>query len=166
MPGSILIAKNYCRNGDVIGCAFGWGIMPLRGIWIPIPAWKPRIRRCSSVEDVHPLPPSRLGPGAPTLGLSAIPFGNQYMRGMMLCCVCFVLIVFCVISVSVWLVYPRCTPDVPLMSPRCPSGCTLGVLGHAGNRCVCVGCMCPPVVPLDDRKFAHLQPSPRHLIGF
>ena len=61
----ILIAKNNSRNEVVIGVCIWMGLVPLRGFWIPIPARKRRFRRCSSVEDVHPLPPHALDPTLP-----------------------------------------------------------------------------------------------------
>ena len=41
-------------------------IVPLRGIWIPLPARKPRFRRCSSVVDVYPLHHNALEPALPS----------------------------------------------------------------------------------------------------
>ena len=60
--------------------------MPLRGIWIPIPARKPRFRRCSSVVDVYPLHRHALDPALPSAAfrqsllatsIESIPFALQ-----------------------------------------------------------------------------------------
>ena len=88
-----------------------------------------RFRPCW-VEEMHPHRPHALNPG-----FRAPPFDNplrQFQRRqgltssmVALLCVCFVLLVLCVISVSVWLVSPGCPSDVPLLSPSFPSGCPL-----------------------------------------